>query len=81
VDKLFSSLRSRLWLSYALVTLVALGVVAVVLFVYLLRNPFVYRQSAVKLTVADAALINRQSDWADLPSNQLQQTLKLPGFR
>ena len=37
-----SSLRSRLWWSYLLVTLAALGIVAVVLFIYILQNPSTY---------------------------------------
>ncbi|MEJ5313590.1 MULTISPECIES: cell wall metabolism sensor histidine kinase WalK [Anaerolinea] len=40
---MFSSLRSRLWLSYALLISVSIGVVAVTLLVAFLRNPLVYR--------------------------------------
>ena len=46
---MFSSLRSRLWLSYALLIVTALGIVAVVLFVSLLRNPILYRQTIERL--------------------------------
>ncbi len=42
---MFTSLRSRLWLSYALVITVALSVVAGVLLAYLFRNPLLSRQT------------------------------------
>jgi len=50
---MFSSLRSRLWLSYALLIVTALGVVAFVLIIFLLRNPVLYRQTFVELRTAD----------------------------
>jgi signal transduction histidine kinase len=56
---MFTSLRSRLWLSYALVITVALSVVAGVLLVYLFRNPLLSRQTqqqliAVRDTILEA---------------------------
>ncbi len=42
---MFTSLRSRLWLSYALVITIALAIVAVVLLVFLIRNPVMTRQT------------------------------------
>lgn len=47
---MFASLRSRLWLSYAFVIAVALGVVAFVLLAYLIRNPLLARQTRQQLT-------------------------------
>ncbi|HET9913606.1 MAG TPA: HAMP domain-containing sensor histidine kinase [Anaerolineales bacterium] len=41
---MFTSLRSRLWLSYALVITVALGIVLLVLLAFLIRNPFLSRE-------------------------------------
>lgn len=41
---MFTSLRSRLWLSYALVITVALGIVLLVLLIFLIRNPFLSRE-------------------------------------
>lgn len=56
---MFTSLRSRLWLSYALVITVALGVVAVILLVFLIRNPVLSRQVQFRLnTVRDLVLEN-----------------------
>ncbi|NTU56132.1 MAG: HAMP domain-containing histidine kinase, partial [Anaerolineales bacterium] len=56
---MFTSLRSRLWLSYAIVITVALSVVAGVLLVYLFRNPLLSRQTqqqliAVRDTILEA---------------------------
>lgn len=53
---MFSSLRSRLWLSYAALIVTALTIVAIVLLVFLLRNPYLYRQAALRLSVADVVL-------------------------
>lgn len=58
---MFSSLRSRLWLSYALLIVTALGIVAVVLFISLLRNPLLYRQTTERLKTVQTALIQRES--------------------
>lgn len=58
---MFSSLRSRLWLSYALLIVTALGIVAVILFVSLLRNPLLYRQTTERLKTVQTALIQRES--------------------
>lgn len=54
---MFTSLRSRLWLSYVLVVTVALSIVALVLLVYLFRNPLLSRQTQQQLvTVRDLIL-------------------------
>ena len=56
---MFSSLRSRLWLSYALLVVTALSVVAVILFVYLLRNPLLYRQTLERLLAVQTIVMER----------------------
>jgi len=48
---MFTSLRSRLWLSYALVITIALTIVAVVLLIFLIRNPVLSRQTQQQLHV------------------------------
>ncbi len=53
---MFSSLRTRLWLSYALLIVTALTVVAIVLISFLLRNPVIYRQIFVRLQAAQGVL-------------------------
>lgn len=56
---MFSSLRSRLWLSYALLIVTALSVVALILFVYLIRNPFLYRQTLERLRAVQTVVVER----------------------
>jgi signal transduction histidine kinase len=56
---MFASLRSRLWLSYALLIVTALGIVAVVLFISLLRNPLLYRQTTERLQAVQAVVADR----------------------
>ena len=72
---MFSSLRSRLWLTYALTIVTALLVVAVIFVVYLLDNPLIYRQTRLKLVAAAETLLVSQAEWAHLPPEQLQTAL------
>ncbi len=58
---MFSSLRSRLWLSYALLIVTALGVVAIILFINLIRNPFLYRQTTERLKAVLAVVVEREN--------------------
>ncbi len=76
---MFSSLRSRLWLTYALLIAAALFVVAVVFLIYVIRNPLVYRQAIQKLNAVQGVLLARQEDWANLPQQRLQQILARQG--
>ncbi|HEY9153196.1 MAG TPA: HAMP domain-containing sensor histidine kinase [Anaerolineales bacterium] len=55
---MFSSLRARLWLSYAMLIVTALGVVGFILILFLLSNPVLYRQTFAQLRAADN-LLNR----------------------
>ncbi len=55
---MLSSLRSRLWLSYAFLIVTALGVVATVLLLFLWRSPLLYRQTEARLSAATEALTN-----------------------
>jgi signal transduction histidine kinase len=73
---MFSSLRSRLWLSYALITLAALSIVSLASFIYLVQNPLVYRQATVRLGLVEAGFIKRQSEWISLPSGEMQASLE-----
>jgi two-component system, OmpR family, sensor kinase len=56
---MFSSLRARLWLSYALLIVTALGIVAMILFISLLRNPLLYRQTLERLRAVQTLLVER----------------------
>jgi signal transduction histidine kinase len=53
---MFTSLRSRLWLSYAFVISVALFAVVIVLFIFLLRNPVLYREAQQRLRTVQSQL-------------------------
>ena len=56
---MFSSLRSRLWLTYASLVVTALSVVAVVLLIYLWRNPIAYRQTYERVQAAQKLIVAR----------------------
>lgn len=64
---MFSSLRSRLWLSYAFLVAIAISIVAVVLLVYLIRNPFAYRQAFERVRAAQALIAKRSPEFYDGP--------------
>jgi signal transduction histidine kinase len=66
---MFTSLRSRLWLSYALVITIALSIVAIVLFVFLLRNPFLSRQVQEQLRTAHNQIIATPQQFIDAPGS------------
>ncbi len=53
---MFTSLRSRLWLSYALLITVALTIVSIVLFVFLIRNPVLSRQTQQQLKTVESLI-------------------------
>jgi signal transduction histidine kinase len=59
---MFTSLRSRLWLSYAALIATALGVMAVAFGFYLWRNPLLYRQTLARLRTVETGIVNRQGD-------------------
>jgi signal transduction histidine kinase len=68
---MLSSLRSRLWLSYALLIATALFVVAFVLLVYLVRNPIAYRQTMERLHAAELLILKRPADFITNPDRKL----------
>lgn len=53
---MFRSLRARLWLSYAALIVTAIAVVGIVLVLFLLRDPLLYRKTFLRLTVAQSLL-------------------------
>ncbi|MBI4759642.1 MAG: sensor histidine kinase [Chloroflexota bacterium] len=65
---MFTSLRSRLWLSYAFVIAVALGVVAFVLLVYLIRNPLLTRLTQQRLTTVQDLILTSPQKFLNSPS-------------
>ncbi|MFZ6026233.1 MAG: sensor histidine kinase [Chloroflexota bacterium] len=68
---MFTSLRTRLWLSYALLIAVALAVVSVVLLSFLLTNPLLYRQVNFRINQLQVSLLERQDQWSNLRPEQL----------
>jgi signal transduction histidine kinase len=73
---MFSSLRSRLWLSYALVTAAALVVVAIVLIIYIIQNPSTYRQASARLTIVAALFHKYEAEWTNLSTIDLQTRIE-----
>jgi two-component system OmpR family sensor kinase len=73
---MFSSLRSRLWFSYAFVILGALLLTAVTLIVYLVRSPLVYRPTLLELDAAREVILSSQPDLSSLPPEAIQSTLE-----
>ena len=69
---MFSSLRSRLWWSYALVILGALSVTAVTLVIYLIRSPLAFRQTTARLRAVEAVILTGQTDLSDPLQTALQ---------
>jgi signal transduction histidine kinase len=73
-----SSLRSRLWLSYAFVIVSALSVVAIVLLIYLIRNPLPYRQALERVRAAEKLILRRPAEFLDDPASEaLERTADL----
>jgi signal transduction histidine kinase len=69
---MFSSLRSRLWLSYSVVIAAALAVVAIVLFAYIIQNPSTYRQANARLTIVASLLRKNEPEWINLNTVDLK---------
>ena len=66
---MFTSLRTRLWLSYALVITTALSIVVLVLFAFLLRNPVLLRQTQQQLRAAQSSITADPQSFIDQPSS------------
>ena len=65
---MFSSLRSRLWLSYAVLITTALGVVVIVLLAFLIRNPVLYRETQQRLRTVQAQITENPREIIDNPA-------------
>lgn len=74
-----STLRSRLWLSYAVILLAALFVVAVGLVIALQRSPVLYRQVIQRLNLAGAVASQRIDDLPRLSAERQDQLLSREG--
>jgi signal transduction histidine kinase len=73
---MFSSLRARLWLSYALVILGALFVTAVILVIYLIRSPLAFRQTTARLRAVESVILTDRTNLVGLSLTALQHALQ-----
>ena len=64
---MFTSLRSRLWLSYALVITIALTIVAIVLLAFLIRNPVLTRQTQQQLRSVKNLIVENPEKYLNDP--------------
>ncbi len=71
---MFSSLRARLWLTYAIIILLILSILGVGVFVYIIRNPLIDRQALSRLDAAQA-IIQRQINERSVVPREYQQYL------
>jgi signal transduction histidine kinase len=72
---MFTSLRSRLWLSYALVITIALSIVTVVLLFFLIRNPLLSRQVQQRIKLAQNMVMADSGRYIENPKalNRIKQ--------
>lgn len=73
---MLSSLKARLWLSYAALIGLALSIVALGMFWSLLRSPLLYRQAVLRLRLAGAALAPQVNTLLDGPRSALEQFIR-----
>lgn len=73
---MISSLRTRLWLSYAALICVALFVVATGLVIALQNNPILYRQTITRIYLAGSAVSLRLDELPRLTSERVDKILQ-----
>src|SRR6476646_9051343 len=66
---MFTSLRSRLWLSYTFVITVALSIVALVLLAFIIRNPVASREIQQRLRTAQYLIAATPQKFIDNPGS------------
>jgi signal transduction histidine kinase len=71
---MFTSLRARLWLTYAVLILLILSILGIGIFVYVIRNPLIDRQAITRLDAALAIIQRQMSD--RVVSGERQQYLQ-----
>lgn len=64
---MFTSLRARLWLTYAVIITLILSILGVSIFVYIIRNPLIDRQALAKLDAAKTLIQRQLNERALLP--------------
>ena len=73
---MFSSLRARLWFTYAVVIGVVLAIIGGALVVYLIRNPFTVRATLQRLRILSTLAVQRSAELEFLPTPQIQAVLE-----
>ncbi len=71
-----TSIRSRLWWSYILVTFAALAIVALILLIYIIQNPSTYRQASARLLEVAALLRQDEVNLSNPNTVRLQAQLE-----
>lgn len=73
---MFRSLRSRLWLSYAVVIIIALTIVSIVLLAFIIRNPLLSRQTQERMRAAQDLILSDTQMYLQNPGSlaQIKQT-------
>src|SRR6266498_1989564 len=73
---MFTALRSRLWLSYAIVITIALGIATLVILAFVIRNPVFSRQTQERLKAAQNSVLASPNQFIENPSalDQIKQT-------
>jgi len=69
---MFTSLRARLWLSYAILIALILAILAVGVFIYIIRNPLIDRQALARLDAAQTLIQRQLNDRETLALNRGQ---------
>lgn len=67
---MFTSLRSRLWLTYFLIVIMVLAVCAIGLIYALRQSPLLYRQVINQIDVSSELLVRRLDSIVDLPTER-----------
>lgn len=71
---MFTSLRARLWLTYAIIILLILSILGIAVFAYVIRHPLIDRQALIRLDAA-LAIIQRQINQRSILPEDFSQYL------
>jgi len=69
---MFTSLRARLWFSYAILIILILAILAMGIFIYIIRNPLIDRQALARLDAAQTLIQRQLNDRATLARDRGQ---------
>lgn len=69
---MYTSLRARLWITYAIIILLILSIIGIGIFVYIIRNPLIDRQALARMDAALLIIQRQLNDRSVLPRDHLQ---------